>query len=160
MGFVIAVLLTLAMAGSVLWVMPSAREKALSEMRQKALQNGVRVRLLDEKTAAKLYPWLEDHRGLVNYELPLPAGRVWKFGKPYALSVNQEKLHELDRDTGLWPLVQAQLDIDDLPDSTEALTFYSHAMAILWREKEGVEAVELVCKKLKAGVALDLDRCI
>ena len=59
MGFVIAVLLTLAMAGSVLWVMPSAREKALSAMRQKALENGVRVRLLDEKTAARANP---DHR--------------------------------------------------------------------------------------------------
>ena len=63
MGLVIAILLTLALAGSVLWVMPSPREKRLTALRADAMRRGLRVRLLDKGMGAKLFPWLDDYCG-------------------------------------------------------------------------------------------------
>ena len=154
MGLAIAILLTLAMLGSVLWVMPSPREKQLTAMRQKAMSSGMKVRLLNEKMAAKLYPWIDNYRGYVSYELPLPGGSKWQISAPVVIPVDQNALHELDRQGALANRITELGCFEDLPKTAEALVFYSGCVVLLWREDEGLEGVEKVLCTLKKSLEL------
>lgn len=156
MGLAIAILLTLAMLGSVMWVMPSPREKQLTEMRQKAMGLGIKVKLLDQKQAANLYPWVDNHRGFVTYELSLPAGQKWPIKSAKVVPVDQSALHELDREHGLTQIVTTQGCLDDLPDTAEAMVFYSGCVGLLWREDSGEEEVDKVYKALDTARKMNL----
>lgn len=156
MGLAIAILLTLAMLGSVMWVMPSPREKQLTAMRQKAMGQGIKVRLLDQKQAANLYPWVDNHRGFVTYELSLPAGQKWPIKSAMVVPVDQSALHELDRQHELTQAVSEQGCFDDLPDTAEAMVFYAGCVGLLWREDSGDEGVDKVYKALGTARELDL----
>lgn len=137
MGFWVAILITLAMAGSVLWVMPSPREKSLTAMRSRALELGMKVRLLDEKLAKSLFYWLEDYRPFVLYECMLPthARPVSAKARIVRLSVD-EHAHELDANDLLKDsLVQAGV-FKGLPETCEALVISRAGLAILWRERQ------------------------
>lgn len=142
MGFWIAILITLAVSGSVLWVMPSPRDKALTQMRQQAIASGLKVRLVDSALAAKLYPWLEDYRGYVMYEKYLPLGKKLHEGRTEVIRLSpDEKAHEIDIQN---PIKLALLDaglLNELPRSSEALTFFSGGVSFLWKEKEALEGV-------------------
>ena len=142
MGLAIAILLTLAMLGSVLWVMPSPREKQSTAMRQRAMSARIKVRLLDQSTANKLFPWLENYRGYVSYELPLPIGQKWSLTKPVVMRLDQSKLHELDRKNGVEGILEQLQSTVRFPDSAEALVFYSSCVGLLWRETEGMDGCE------------------
>ncbi len=140
MGFAIAILLTLALAGSVLWVMPSPREKRLTALRNSAMRAGMRVRLLDKKLAESLFPWLQDHRGYVLYELP-SHNRQYQAAGIRVVRLNEgEAVHELDQDEAVVSYVKQSVFLDDLPACAEAIVFYPQSVAVLWRESEGQEA--------------------
>ena len=68
MGIVVAIFITLVVAGSILWVKPSRRDVRIAEVRRRAMSQGMRVRLLDEKLLRSMFPWLDNHRGLTLYE--------------------------------------------------------------------------------------------
>lgn len=149
MGITIAVLLTLAMLGSVLWVMPSPREKMQTVMRGLALQNGVKVRLLDESTARSMFPWIENHRGYVVYDLPLPAGKKWSLAKPVVQPVDEEKLHELDRISSGRQALSALNVFEDLPENSEAVILYAGGLSVVWREQGGEESAQQLIDVLR-----------
>ncbi|MFT7185671.1 MAG: hypothetical protein ACI84K_001053 [Pseudohongiellaceae bacterium] len=151
MGFWIAILMTLAVFGSVLWVMPSPREKTLTEMRYQAMGFGLKVRLVDQTVAGKLYPWLEDYRGYVMYEKYLPIGKKLPSNKAQVIRLSHDdKAHEIDIQNPIkLALLEAEL-LDGLPESSEALTLFSGGISFLWKEKGGLEGVEKVEQFLNA----------
>ena len=141
MGFWIAILITLAMAGSVLWVMPSPREKSLTAMRNRALELGMQVRLLDQKLAKSLFYWLEDYRLFVLYECMLPTEARPKSAKARIVRLSIDaQAHELDANDPLKDsLVQAGV-FSGLPETCEALVISRAGLAILWRERQADKA--------------------
>lgn len=153
MGFAIAVVLTMALLGSVLWVMPSPREQRLSKMRQHAMSRGMKVRILEEKHIAKLYPWLKETRAYVTYEQAKSGGSKWPIKKPVVVPLRQESVHELDRQGELYAQLEQRADLAALPESAEALVFYSACVALLWREDDA-EGVDVVAKTLEACLGL------
>jgi len=157
MGFWVAILITLAVFGSVLWVMPSPREKALIEMRQRAMRFGLKVRLVDQVLAGKLYPWLEDYRGYVMYERYLPAGKKLLSSKAQVIRLSpDDKAHEVDIQNPMKISLQQAGLLDELPESSEALTLFSGGISFLWKEKGGEEGVAKVEKCLN-GCVLKLE---
>ncbi|MDX1451323.1 MAG: hypothetical protein R3183_02115 [Oleiphilaceae bacterium] len=152
MGMVIAVLLTLALAGSVLWVMPSPKERRITAMRNAALKNGLRVRLLDASMAKGYFSWLADHRGYVLYELPRLGGTASAGIRPRVIRLRRpENEHELDRDAACEAYVAQRDLIKRLPTCSEALLFQPASVAVLWQEsKESDESVvEEIARVLK-----------
>jgi hypothetical protein len=146
-GFVIAILITLAVAGSILWVMPSKRELRLTGMRQKALAHGLKVRLLDEKLAKKFFPWVDNYREYVLYEnhsMKLPKGQELVV---YRTS-SDEDVHELDKLRANYLNAEA-LSLDaNLPASHEAVVVYPSGIGVLWREQGDVEAVDQLAESV------------
>jgi len=156
MGFVIAILITLAMAGSVMWVMPSPREKRLSELRMRALKRGLKVRLLDKNMAAALYPWLDNYRPYVSYELPFPAGKSIKLDRAVVVRMRVDaNVHELDLLDPLRVNLVEQGMFELFPNTAEALVFYSGGVSVLWTELGDVSEVDRVREGL--GACIDLN---
>ena len=150
MGLWIAIAVTLLVLGSVLWVMPSARDKMLTEVRQKALAHGTKVRLLDQKLASSLFPWLDDFRGYVLYEKYFAANpRQVKFPS-YAIRLSE---HEPESEFDLPDPLKSCLDetalAKNLPASAEALAFFPRGVALLWRESGETEVVERIDRCLQ-----------
>lgn len=133
------------MFGSVLWVMPSPREKMLTEMRAEAMSLGLKVRLMDKALAAKLYPWIDDYRLYVLYEKYLPTGKTLITGRAQVIRLSHdESAHEIDEEN---PLKRALLDkglLNQLPESAEALTLFAGGVSFLWKERGGVGSVKSV----------------
>jgi len=145
MGFWVAILITLAVFGSVMWVMPSPREKALTEMRRQAMGFGLKVRLVDQALAGKLYPWLEDYRGYVLYEKYLPAGQKMSTNKAQVIRLSaDDRAHEVDVQNPVKVSLQQAGLLNGLPESSEALTLFSGGISFLWKEKGGAEEVKRV----------------
>jgi len=157
MGIVIAILITLAMAGSVMWVMPSPRDKHLSAMRMRALKCGLKVRLLDEKMASALYPWIENYRSYVSYELPFSAGKSMKLGRPVVVRIRTDaNVHELDLLDPLRISLVGQRVFELFPDTAEALVFYSGGASVLWTERGDFSEVDRIREGLEACINLDV----
>jgi len=149
MGFWVAILITLAVLGSVMWVMPSPREKALTKMRHQAMGLGLKVRLVDKSIAGKLYPWLEDYRGYVMYEKYLPIGKKLSSNKAEVIRLSpDDNAHEIDIQNPIKLSLQEAGLLGELPESSEALTLFSGGVAFLWKERGGCDGVERVEKCL------------
>jgi hypothetical protein len=136
MDFAIAVLITLAVLGSVLWVMPSRREKSLSKMRTRALQLGMKVRVLDQKLANQLFYWLENYRPYTLYECSIPGEARPNSHKARVIRLSRGfEEHELDRDD-LKQQLRLKGVFDGLPETVEALIISRSGLALLWKETQ------------------------
>lgn len=145
MGLLVAILVTLAVAGSIMWVRPSRRDQRITRIRRKAMENGMRVRLLDEKLTGAMFPWLEDYRLYVMYESHHLLADRERALRVFRLS-GQDQRHELDilqlddyeraMQSGVKSLV-GDLEI-------EALVVYPKGVAILWSEQGDEPAVEVI----------------
>lgn len=145
MGIWIAVFITLVVIGSVLWVKPSVREKNLSLMRTKALSKGLKVRLLDMKLAAQLFPWLENYRLYAFYEKPIPVNLKPKNHKARVIRLSENpNAHEIDEVDPLKLILIEKTDLGDLPNSVEALVVSASGIAILWKEQVSDKAMSEV----------------
>ena len=145
MGIWIAVVITLLVLGSVLWIMPSTRDKMLMEVRQQALMQGLKVRLLDQQSASALFPWLDDFRGYVLYEKYFAADRKQLKFQPFVIRLSA---HQPESEFELEDPLKQTLDrtglVEKLPASVEALAFYPRGVALLWRESGEAGAVERI----------------
>jgi len=135
MGFLVASLITLAVLGSVMWVMPSIREKSLISMRNKALSLGIKVRLVDEKLSKALFPWLDNYRGYTLYEKLLPPGKKSNSFKARVVRVSDDpNAHEIDAVDPLRQQLISHNLFESLPSTVEALVISASGIALLWRE--------------------------
>jgi len=136
MGIWIAIFITLVVAGSILWVKPSVREKRLSHLRTRALAKGFKVRLLDIKLAAQLFPWLENYRGYVFYEKPVPVHLKPKSHKARVIRLSEDiHAHGIDAIDPLKCLLADKIGYDSLPESVEALVISVSGISVLWSER-------------------------
>ncbi len=136
MGIWIALFITFAVIGSVLWVKPSPREKNLGLMRAHAMSRGFKVRLLDMKLAAQLFPWLANYRPYVFYEKPVPANLKPKTYKARVVRLSDDPLaHEVDQIDELKQLLAKKIGLNELPDTVEALVISASGLSLLWKEK-------------------------
>ncbi|KZY72379.1 hypothetical protein A3740_20935, partial [Oleiphilus sp. HI0068] len=155
MGLWVALLITLAVFGSVLWVMPSPREKSLTAMRARALELGLKVRLLDEKLAKSLFYWIDNYRPYTLYEclLPREAKPSSHKARVIRLSVDHDA-HELDARDELKEALEKEGVFEGLPETCEALVISQGGLAMLWREQqkspESLEEVESVKRCLES----------
>lgn len=145
MGIAVAIFITLVVFGSVLWVMPSQREQSLTKMRSRALELGLKVRVLDEKLAKQLFHWLENYRPYTLYECSIPSDARPSSHKARVLRLSAEfDEHELDRDE-LKQVLKERGVFEDLPDTVEALVISKSGLAILWKEQQkSLESLEEV----------------
>ncbi len=153
MGLWIAIFITVALLGSVMWVMPSPRERALTEIRNSALEKGLRVRLVDQKLASSLFYWLDNYRGYVLYEKRLPANIKFKRHKAQVTRLSEDlSAHELDGVDETKKAFERLGLLASLPDSAEALVMSSSGISLLWKEERDVADV--------LGVDECLSRCL
>lgn len=128
-----AVILCLAAIGSLYWVVPSRRDKNLALLRSCAMQQGLRVRLLDQSLMQHYFKWLKDHRGWVLYELhtPLTTKNSEAF-KPFALRLGPQE--QMSDDEAQAMLQQHFLALE-WPPNAEALLFHTGGVSLLWNER-------------------------
>jgi len=158
MGIWVVLFVTIGLFGSVMWVMPTPREKALTELRSSALGMGLKVRLLDQKLANALFSWLDDYRGYVLYEKPLPLNHQIKSTKAKVLRLSDDpNAHEIDKLDPLLQKLRANGVLNDLPSTAEALVIASSGISFLWKEQRDVEDVSLLNECL-VGCLGELDR--
>lgn len=149
MGWFIAIFVTLMIAGSVLWIKPSKRELRITELRRKAMSQGMRVRLVDEKLRENLFPWLDDHRGYAVYENHRLGAREGR----------QMRAFEVRRETQLHELDVLKLDADEkklkafeesLPAGVRGVVLYPDGVGLLWDESGGSEIIDSIQSSMEA----------
>jgi hypothetical protein len=135
MGLWIAILITLAVFGSILWIKPSPRDRLLIEYRKMALSKGLKVRLLDAKLAEQLFPWIENYRQFVFYEKSLPIHAKLKSHKAIVVRVTVDpNAHEIDAIDPVRQTFSNNPRFKDLPETLEAVVISASGISILWRE--------------------------
>jgi len=141
MGWFIAIFAVFVVTGSVAWIKPSKRDLRLTSLRRCAMSLGLRVRLLDEKTKANLFPWLPDHRGYALYELhglKLCEERPMRSFEVHS----DEQMHELDRlrmDVAASAISALEAR---LPKGIKAVVLYPDGAGLLWNEQGEESMVE------------------
>lgn len=144
----IAIFITLVVAGSILWIKPSIRDKKLTSMRTKALSLGFKVRLLDMKLAAQLFPWLENYRSYVFYEKSVPVHLKPKSHKARIIRLSEDiHAHEIDQIDPLKLLLADKIGYDSLPESVEALVISASGISVLWSERnvnDDMQEIEMI----------------
>ncbi len=144
MGLWIAIFITLAVLGSILWIKPSPRDRFLTECRQKALAKGLKVRLLDEKLSGQLFPWIENYRQFVFYEKSLPPAAKPKSNKAIVIRLSEDiHAHEIDAIDPIKSALFEAVDRKRLPRTAEALIISVSGISLLWREYQNKEEQSL-----------------
>lgn len=158
MGLWVAIFITLVVFGSVLWVKPSPREKTLTQLRNSALAKGLKVRLVDAKLAASLFPWIDDYRLFVFYEKNLPAAAKPKSHKAIVIRLSEDpNAHELDEEDAIKRAISNKVDMTTLPSTVEALVISTSGIAVVWKESKQGELDVFQQLELIEGF---LDECI
>lgn len=135
MGLWVAIFITLAVLGSVLWVKPSPRDRLVTEYRRQALAKGLKVRLLDLKLAGQLFPWIDNYRQFIFYEKSLPSHAKPKSYKAIVIRVGDDpNAHEIDQVDLVKVALSKSVDFKVLPDTAEAIVISASGISILWRE--------------------------
>ncbi len=78
MNWIIIVLILLSIIGSMLWVMPSPRQRVQALLRQQAMRLGVKVKICRVVLPRALGETLVDERDCVAYRMP----RIERYRKP------------------------------------------------------------------------------
>lgn len=150
MGLWVAIFITFAVLGSILWIKPSPRERVLIEYRNLALSKGIKVRILDAKLAEQLFPWIDNYRQFVFYEKNLPISAKPNNHKAIVVRVSDDpNAHEIDEIDQIRQAILASIGFKDLPSSAEAIIISASGLSVLWREgsvegKTVKEVVELI----------------
>lgn len=135
MGLWVSILVTLIVFGSILWIQPSPRDKMLTQLRSNALSKGLKVRLLDEKLSAQLFPWIDSYQQFVIYEKTLPKLAKPKSHKAIVVRITDDpNAHEIDQVNPIKSLLLDKLDFKLLPRTSEALIISVSGISIVWRE--------------------------
>lgn len=154
-----AIILCLAAIGSLYWVVPSKRDKTLALLRSKAMQQGLRVRLMDASLMQNCFRWQKDHRGWVLYELHTPLiSKSSEAFKPFSLRLSAHDLPLSDFEQVFEQQLSKQLV---WPPNAEALLFHTGGVSLLWNERLGsaAEVNEVDVAALMARLKDNLGRC-
>lgn len=156
MGWVIGILVALMMIGSILWVRPSPGDRRRMELRQKAMQLGLQVRI--ERLEV---PGEERPRQLAAYTLRRSLQQREQFdpGKDHWTLLRKQTAF-LDELAGEWswlvrpkPLPQVpEVFLSQLPESVQAIGSTRDGWTIYWDEMGDAEMLEKMTAALKAAL--------
>lgn len=145
-GWMIAVLVGLMMIGSILWVRPSAGDRRRMELRQKAMQLGLQVRIEHLEV-----PGEERPRQLAAYTLRRSLQQREQFdpGKDHWTLLRKQTAF-LDELAGEWswlvrpkPLPQGlEVVLSQLPESVQAIGSTRDGWTIYWDEMGDAETLD------------------
>lgn len=160
MNWVIIILIFLAIIGSMMWMMPSPRQRVQALLRQKAMRSGLQVQLTrtlfpratgeaapeeyecvayrlgrpraNRRGQADTLPWhIFKVRNLANRGLP--DGWCWSKGEGYFEGPQLELIAELIR---------------ELPADVYSIESTPVAVSVFWNEKGDLETVDLIHRQL------------
>lgn len=128
--------------GSVMWLRPSPTEKRLAQLRQAAMQNGLRVGWMSVKDAE----WLsQPNKKWIRYACLRPQ-----------LNERLQLLRWLRQPEGWQPKQHDKRLTDDfgLPAGVAAIEITAQDCAIIWAEEGNVQDVQTIAAALKKIAAL------
>ena len=150
MGVIITIVIVLVVAGSIMWLKPSASQQRQARLRLLARQLGLDVRL-------SALP--QTRRARVRREHPSQgvAYRLLRFGKnayPLEFSIcraDAQSEWESESETPLPPALQAEVVriLPQLPSDAVAFEITAHGCGVYWRERGDEETVRLLQRLLK-----------
>lgn len=146
MGAWIVVLIVLSLMGSVFWIMPSTRDKQRMKLRQRAMHNGLKVRVPDRVLKERLIRYEELILGTVIYECLNFSRKAVKFsGGLYVLKGDDESWGFIDGSVPLGVNKEVVLEsAGSLPESCRLLVLSSNSALVFWDERGEEKDVDLI----------------
>ena len=155
MNILIVVLIILTLVGSILWVVPTRREKELTAMRSEALKLGFRVHFLNQALFEQYFKRMPDTRGYVVYERVLEGLDLQEpcfVGKEYLSEASEDDL--LFADTVRERLTEARNTLNDIRQSQNldvaGVLLKKNHISIVWFERGGAEGVQALSDYVSA----------
>ncbi|MEH6471832.1 MAG: hypothetical protein V7752_11325 [Halopseudomonas sp.] len=158
MNWVIIVLILLAIIGSMMWMMPSPRQRVQALLRQRAMRLGFQVQIVRILLPRALGEAMADERDCVAYRLPRTQKRSGS--KPVPWQIFQLTSHA---NVGLpegwsWSKGEDQLEqstlgliaelIQSLPEDVYGIESTPVSVSVYWEERGTPETVELIQQQL------------
>ncbi len=148
MNWVIIALIVLSLIGSMLWMMPSPRQRMQAQMRQKAMTSGMRVQMVKLKCPRATGEAEPEERDMIAYRLPrhnlsqserhsFNAWQLFKLntlataGLPEGWSWGRG---EGQQDRNLTLILQV---LGDLPEGSFSLESSADSVSLYWTEHGG-----------------------
>lgn len=162
MNWVVIALILLAIVGSMMWMMPSPRQRVQALLRQKAMRSGFQVQIARILLPRALGEAVADERDCVAYRLPrLSAGKDDRASRNVAAALIPWQIFQLQTHAtdGLpagwsWSKGEAQLNaealtliaelVEALPDDVYGLESTPVSVSVYWEERGTPETVELI----------------
>ncbi|MEH6651287.1 MAG: hypothetical protein V7707_14770 [Motiliproteus sp.] len=165
MNWFIIVLILLAIFGSMMWMMPSPRQRAQAILRQKAMRSGFQVQITRILLPRALGEALADERDCVAYRIPRlnstkksSGARASNVLVPWQIFRLQSHANEGLPSDWSWSKGEGQLEptaltliaelIETLPDDVYGLESTPVNASVYWEEHGTPEAVELIQQQL------------
>ncbi|MFT6915964.1 MAG: hypothetical protein ACJAWL_002281 [Motiliproteus sp.] len=163
--FVIALIL-FAIFGSMMWMMPSPRQRVQALLRQCAMRSGFQVQIVRVLMPRALGEALADERDCVAYRLPRIAGKTRGKQVPWQIFKLDSYAIEGLAEGWSWSRGEGELDgaalalikelIETLPEDAYGLESTPISVSIFWAERGTPETVasikQLLKRLLEAGV--------
>ncbi len=168
MNWVIIVLLLLSIVGSMMWMMPSPRQRVQALLRQKAMRQGIQVQMARVLFPREIGEAVPDEQTCIAYRLPrtladrrektatipwhifrlnshategLPEGWCWSKGEGYLEERTLQQIAEV---------------IESMPDDCYSIESTPVAVSMYWYEKGTPETVEDIYKVLRGMIESNL----
>lgn len=136
--------------GPIMWIMPSASQRKLVQLRQYALSKGFQIKVADMPQSHRQKVRQEEPVRGVHYLLPLinkPKAGTEKF--LFCLTRSDSNLEWIEGNIPSNEKAMIKL-LEQMPDSAVAVEHASHGVAVYWRERGGEESVDLIASLLEA----------
>lgn len=159
MNWVIIILIVLSIIGSMLWMMPSARERMQAEMRQKAMTSGLRVQMVKLKCPRATGEAEAEERDMIAYRLPrknLSKSEQQNFSGWQIFKLNTLAIRGLP-EGWCWSKGEGEHDqhlsliasvIAELPVGSFSIESKTDAVSLYWTEGSGEKMVDSIIKTL------------
>ena len=158
MGSWIVVLVVLSLMGSVFWVMPSTRDRLRMRLRQRAMSEGLKVRMPDQKLKERLVRYEDLVLGSMIYECLNFSHQVVKFSGG---------LYVLKDDEGIWAFVEESIPLGvdkdlvlsaakSFPETCRLFVVTSNSTMVFWNEQgeeKDVDMIKEVLEKINVSMS-------
>lgn len=158
MNWMLIVLVLLAIVGSMMWMMPSPRQRAQAILRQKAMREGFQVQIARILLPRALGQMTADERDCVAYRLPR-LGDAPATTEPWQIFNLQSHANVGLPDNWSWNRGEERLSesalelinrlIDQLPDDVYGIESTPVSVSVFWEERGTPETVTELKQQLQ-----------
>ena len=143
MTYIIIIIIVSIVLGPIFWIMPSAKDKRLVNLRDMAMSAGFHIKVCDLPQVNRAKVRREPAEKGVMYRLPFP--QIDRKLRPdYELYLRDES----EVQTGRYQSQLAQL-LEDLPADVVAVELSPVGSGLYWRERGGGDVIESFKQKLE-----------